>query len=216
VRAFLKRWLDDSAKPLLRARTFQSYREIVTLHLRPNWARWRLSKLSPQDVQAMLTRKQSAALSPRRVQMIRAVLRKALGQALKWGLVGRNVTTHVDPPRVRYAEIRPLTPEQACTLLMAAGGDRLEALYSVAIALGLREGEALGLKWESVDLEARTRLHHKYRHTSACVQCDAPVLAPSRISRPSSPAVPRPAPLRRDAQAGARRTHARGDGDVGP
>jgi integrase len=59
----------------------------------------------------------------------------------------------VDPPRVRRPEIHPLTPEQARTFLDAARGDRLEALYSVALAIGLRQGEALGLRWEHIDLD---------------------------------------------------------------
>jgi integrase len=56
---------------------------------------------------------------------------------------------------VRRKEIRPLTPEQVKMLLDAAHGDRLEALYVLAVHTGLRQGELLGLKWEDVDLEAR-------------------------------------------------------------
>lgn len=98
--------------------------------------------------------KLEAGLSPRTVQYLRAVLRRALCQALKWDLVARNVATLVDPPRsVRY-EVSPLTPTQA--FLAAVKGDRLEALYSVALALGLRQGEALGLRWSDVDLDAGT------------------------------------------------------------
>ncbi len=54
---------------------------------------------------------------------------------------------------MKRSEIRPLTPEQARQFLQVAKGDRLEALYSVAIALGLRQGEALGLRWEDVDMQ---------------------------------------------------------------
>jgi integrase len=50
-------------------------------------------------------------------------------------------------------EIQPLTPEEARTFLTAAKGHRLEALYAVALTLGLRQGEALGLRWQDVDLE---------------------------------------------------------------
>jgi integrase len=156
VKLFLERWLEDSARPKLRPSTFKSYSDLVKLHLVPELGKIAVGKLTPQDVQGMMARKQAAGLSPRRVQMIRAVLRKALGQAVKWGLVGRNVATLVEPPRVQYPEIRPLTPEQARTLVEAAKGDRLEALYTVALAIGLRQGEALGLKWEALDLDAGT------------------------------------------------------------
>ena len=92
-------------------------------------------------------------LSPRTVQYARAVLRKALNQALRWGLVPRNVATLVDPPRSKRHEIVFFAPDQANAFLDTARGDRLEALYRVALSLGLRQGEALGLRWEDVDLE---------------------------------------------------------------
>jgi integrase len=84
------------------------------------------------------------------------ILRIALGQALKWDLVPRNVATLANPPSVRRPEIKPWTPDQARDFLQAVRGDRLEALYSVALALGLRRGEALGLQWEDVDLDKGT------------------------------------------------------------
>jgi integrase len=68
--------------------------------------------------------------------------------------VRRNVATLVDRPRSRRVEVQPLTPQQARTLLAAARGERLEALYLVALAVGLRQGEALGRRWEDIDLDA--------------------------------------------------------------
>ena len=80
----------------------------------------------------------------------------ALNRARKAGLVVQNVAALAEPPKHRAREIQPLTPEQARTLLKAAKGQRLGALVSVATALGLRLGEALGLRWEDVDFEAGT------------------------------------------------------------
>ncbi|MDP9367447.1 MAG: site-specific integrase [Chloroflexota bacterium] len=153
VAQFLHRWLEDVVGPSVRPRTSESYAQLVRLHLVPTLGRHQLNKLEPQHVQAMMNRKLESGLSPRTVQYIRAVLRRALGQALKWGLVARNVATLVDPPRSRRQPIRPLTPVQGRMLLEAARGDRLEALYRVALSLGLRIGEALGLRWDDVDLE---------------------------------------------------------------
>ncbi len=154
VGPFLNRWLQDSVQPTVRPRTYDSYSEIARLHLIPELGRVPLAKLTPQNVQALLAKKLASGLSPRRVQYIRAVLRRALGQALKWGLVGRNVATLVDSPRVEHPEIQPLTPTQARTLLEAAKGDRFEALYILAIALGMRQGELLGLRWAYCDLDS--------------------------------------------------------------
>lgn len=82
------------------------------------------------------------------------MLRTALGVARRWELVDRNVATLVDPPRAKRPKIRPLEPAEARRFLESVRGDRLEALYSVALALGLRQGEALGLRWQDVDLDA--------------------------------------------------------------
>lgn len=179
VGQFLKRWLEDSAKPGVRPKTFDSYSQILKLYLTPALGRIPLAKLSPQHVQRLLnemlqTRKRSHCqvpseqpdsaepaappklLSARTVQYTHAVLRRALNQALRWGLVPRNVATLVDAPSPGHTEIQPFTPEQARAFLEAVKGDRLEALYSVAVAIGLRQGEALGLRWPDVDFDAST------------------------------------------------------------
>lgn len=75
---------------------------------------------------------------------------------MKWSLVPRNVAEAVDPPRVRREEITPLSPAQSRAFLAAAGGDRFEVVYVVALTCGLRQGEILGLKWSDVDLAAKT------------------------------------------------------------
>ena len=139
--------------PRLAPKTVSSYRDTVRLHLTPTLGRYQLAKLTPAHVQALLREKEAAGLSPRSVAYIRTVLRVALNRALKWGLVHQNVAALTDPPRRVHSERHPLTPDQARTLLAAAEGERLEALYRVALALGLRLGEALGLRWEDVDLD---------------------------------------------------------------
>jgi integrase len=78
---YLVMWLDEVARPRLRATTLESYRDIVTLHLVPGLGRIALAKLSPAEVQAFLDRKREAGLSPRRVAMILAVLSMALKTA---------------------------------------------------------------------------------------------------------------------------------------
>jgi len=82
------------------------------------------------------------------------VLHKALSQAVKWSPMPRNVTEAVSAPRPSPKEIRPLSPEQVRKLLEAATGDRLEALWVLAVHTGMRQGELLALKWTDVDLQA--------------------------------------------------------------
>lgn len=90
------------------------------------------------------------------MQYIHATLHKALKQAVMDGLIPRNATEAVKAPRPEKKEIRPLSPAAVRALLSAAAGDRLEALYVLAITTGMRQGELLRLKWEDVDLGAGT------------------------------------------------------------
>lgn len=151
---FLDGWLEDTVKKQNRPRTHESYQSLVRLHIKPALGKRPLAKLSPQEVQAFMNDKQDAGLSPRTVQYLRAVLRRALGQAVKWGLAPRNVAALTDPPRIEREEVAVWTPDEARAFLKDIRGHRLEALYTVALAIGLRQGEALGLRWSDVDLDA--------------------------------------------------------------
>ncbi len=95
----------------------------------PPLGKVQLTKLEPTQVQALLNRKLEKGLAPRTVTCIRAILRQALGQAMKWGQVPRNVATLVNTPKVELYAIQPLSPTQASHLLDVTRGDRLEALY---------------------------------------------------------------------------------------
>ena len=155
VGQFLSQWLDQVAQPRVRPRTYQTYEEVIRLHITPHIGHVPLVKLTPQRVQAWLGTRSKAGVSPRRCQYARVVLRIALQQAVKWSLVARNSAALVDPPRVERREITPLGPEQAKRLVEQCRGHRLGALFTVAVALGLRHGEALGLRWaEDVDMES--------------------------------------------------------------
>lgn len=151
IGAFLDQWLSEIIKQRVRPGTFQGYESYVRLHLKPSIGHHQLSKLEPHHVQSMINLKLSTGLSARTVNYLRAILRSALNQALRWDLVVRNVATLVDPPRSKRFHCQPLTPEQVHKLLDTVRGNRMEALITVAIALGLRQGEALGLRWRDVD-----------------------------------------------------------------
>ncbi|HLM78157.1 MAG TPA: site-specific integrase [Rubrobacteraceae bacterium] len=156
VGEYLDRWLTDSVKDTVRLTTYQGYERICRLHIKPTLGRVRLKDLTVVHVRSLYKERLKAGLAPRMVQLIHATLHKALKQAVMDSLIPRNVTEAVKAPRPEKTEIRPLSPEQARTLLEAVRGDKLEALYMLAITTGMRQGELLGLKWEDVDLEAGT------------------------------------------------------------
>lgn len=108
------------------------------------------------DVDELLTWKREAGYSPNTVRIIRAVLRRALRQAEREGLVLRNVAALSGAPRVRGDEGRALTVEQARQLIAEAAATRHEALLTVMLAYGWRRGEALGLHWSALDWSAAT------------------------------------------------------------
>jgi integrase len=100
--------------------------------------------------------KREEGLSGRTVQYLLFLLRKALQQAVNDGLLPHNVAKDVKVRQTQKDEERHLTPEQVKALLSAARGDRLVALYVLAISTGLRQGELLGLWWEDIDLDTGT------------------------------------------------------------
>jgi integrase len=75
---------------------------------------------------------------------------------VRFNLIPFNPASRVDPPKVRQDEITPLDAEQARAFLDAARGERFEALYILSLTTGLRMGEALGLRWSDIDLDAGT------------------------------------------------------------
>jgi integrase len=162
VAAFLETWLKNSAKPNIRPMTFRGYEQIVRVHLIPALGTVRLDKLAPLTVQNFQNRMIASGRAPATVRYARAVLRVALRQAVRWGLIARNPVDLVDGPRVARFKIQPLNLEQAQCLLTVVRGDRNEALYTVALTLGLRQGEALGLRWQDIDL-VRGRLHVEHQ-----------------------------------------------------
>ena len=154
--AYLEQWLGESVKPTVRPYTLQSYQQNVRLHIAKELGHIQLAKLTAPAIQSYMNKKLASGLSARTVQYHHAILRRALAQAEKWDLVPRNVARLVSPPRVKKANITPLSPVEAKALLQAVQADRLSALYTVALAVGLRQGEALGLRWQDINLEAST------------------------------------------------------------
>ena len=178
---YLDRWLSNSVKDTVRERTYERYEEILRLHVKPALGRLKLKALTPAHVQDFYRDRLDNGFSPATVQKIHVILHKALSQAVSWSLVPRNAGEAVRAPRPAPKEMRPLSPDEARRLLEAAGGDRLEALYVLAIHTGMRQGELLGLKWENVDLAANAiRVRHTLLRTKGRVVLGEPKTKKSR------------------------------------
>jgi integrase len=188
--AYLSRWLDTSARQRVRPRTLHGYRQIVDNHLVPALGRIQLAKLAPSDLQAMLNAKSIAGASPQTVRNIHAVLRRAINQAVRWQLVSSNVASMVDLPRAERHEVPALSPTGARAVLDAVRGDRLEGLVTLTLLSGLRQGEALGLRWQDLDLEAGTlSVRHALQRLDGRTELVEPKTTRSRRNLPLSPAL---------------------------
>lgn len=117
--------------------------------------RRKLHQLTPADVQAWVN-DLSTRVAPQTVRNAHARLHKALSVAVRQRYVGRNVADDIALPSVRTPPIKPLDFAQTRTLLAALRGHRWEALYRLAVNLGMRQGEVLGLTWDALDLDAGT------------------------------------------------------------
>jgi integrase len=153
VAQLLDRWFEDVLRHQVARVAHDNYRAVAERHIRPELGRHRVSKLTPAHVDKLMSAKLDAGYSVSTVRRIRAVLSQALDQGVRWGLVPRNVAALTRGPRATRREGRTLTPDQARALLGGLAGHRLQALYVTMLALGLRRGEALGLRWEDVDLD---------------------------------------------------------------
>jgi integrase len=152
VREFFDHWLDTAA-PTLRPSTVRRYRDLARLHIVGVVGNLKLAKLSPAEVQRLYADRLAAGLSPTSVRHVHGLLHRALGDAVRWGLLARNVTDAVDPPRRSTPEARTWDAREVAAVLSAAANDDHEALWRLALLTGMRRGELLGLRWTDIDLD---------------------------------------------------------------
>jgi integrase len=155
VEGYMDRWL-ESIKERVRPGTFKPYEAIVRLHVKPTLGKTKLDKLNAMQLEKLYREKLDAGLSARRVRYIHVTIRKALKDAVRLQLLSRNVADAAIPPRAAKTEVTPLTQDQMRSLLDAARGDKLHALYVLAITTGIRQGELIGLQWKDIDLDGGT------------------------------------------------------------
>lgn len=170
VEKWLMHWLEEIARPNIRDSSYQAYRTAITKHLLPVIGSLRLDRLEPEHIEAVYRRMTDAGARPATAHQAHRTLRTALGEAERRGRIGRNPASLVRPPRIQSDPVEPLNLDEIQRLLSAAEQVRNGARWAIALALGLRQGEALALQWDDVDLEAKslrvraTRLRPVYAH----------------------------------------------------
>lgn len=149
---FLRHWLQVYCEPRLAPNTLRGYRVNVENHIIPGIGHIPLNRLQPKDIQALYFTLSQKGLSGTSVRYVHNNLHKALGYAVKHELLPRNLADLVDIPKCNHYEAQTLTPEQVVTLLKASAQQEICLPVMLAVTLGLRRGEVLGLQWDDVDL----------------------------------------------------------------
>ncbi|KQY55302.1 integrase [Aeromicrobium sp. Root495] len=189
VESWLRYWLDAIVRPGLRDSTFQAYRTAVHKHLVPAVGAHRLERLTPEHLETLYRRMVDGGARPATAHQVHRTVRAALSEAVRRGHVARNVAQLARAPRIVPEPVEPLSVAEVQQLLATAREARNGARWALALALGLRQGEALGLRWSDVDLETRslrirsTRLRPSYEHGCGGTCGKTPGRCPERVQR---------------------------------
>jgi integrase len=155
VSEFMANYMETVGKHTLRPRTQEMQEVFVRVHINPALGRIKLKDLRPDQVQSFYSQKISSGLSKRTVQLLHVTLRTALKQAVRWGLVARNVTDLVQAPRPIKKAPTFFTKEQLNTFLASVRGHKWYLIYLLLVYGGFREGEVLGIHVEDCDMVNR-------------------------------------------------------------
>jgi integrase len=159
VAELVNRWLADVSSTV-RPRTRALYDLYCRSRIVPALGPLRAQEITHEHVRVFLD--SLSDLSPRTRQIVRSILRQAFSRAVEWGIVWLNPVDAVRPPRAPRPEIQVWTPEEVERFASVAAQHRLWPLFWLLLATGLRVGEALGLRWRDVDLEAgRLSVRHQ-------------------------------------------------------
>jgi len=181
-------YLDTIAVQRLAPKSHQDYWSLVRNWIAPHLGKHRIDQLRPEHLDqlyATMTERGAAASS---ILKVHRVLSRALKIARRREVVARNVAELVDPPSVDQHEQDSLTAAEARSVLAVAERTRSGARWSVALACGLRQGEALGLRWSVVDLvTGDVKVYWQLQRTTWKHGCDDPHACGARLHRAGCP-----------------------------
>jgi integrase len=156
VQAHMQRWLTDMVKPSCSFKTYTTYRDLAEDHIIPVFGPRLLAKVTTPEIQRFLNEKHEAGLSAKTVKHIRDCFRAALNVAVHdWDLIPKNPASKARPPDQVERPMNVFDTAQARAFLRLVENHRLQALFSLAICLGPRQGEVLGIRWENLSLDSR-------------------------------------------------------------
>ncbi|THA37123.1 site-specific integrase [Streptomyces sp. A1547] len=164
VKVWLTHWIENVAPLTVNDNTMVGYGVAVRKHLIPGLGAHRLDRLTPEHIEIFYTKMQANGSKPATAHQVHRTFRTALNEAVRRGHLGKNPVQFAKAPKTGEYEAEPYTVKEVQQLLKAAGQQRNSARWAVALALGLRQGEALALKWEDVDLDGGFLVVRRSRH----------------------------------------------------
>ena len=176
VEGWLNHWLDNIAAGRVKPTSWSAYRVAVHHHLIPGIGKHKLDKLEPEHLEALYNRtlakptRMGPETKAATVHQVHRTIRTALNEAVRRGHLARNPAVVARAPRVEVHEVDPFTVDEIKRIFLTAARQRNGVRWVLALALGLRQGEALGLQWTDIDAERqvltirRSKTRPRYKH----------------------------------------------------
>lgn len=151
---FFADWLKTVEARGLAAKTVRDYRQMAA-HPLNAFGHKALNKVTPWDIQQLYTA-MAESHSSRTINYVHTVLKRALADAVDWGLIVSNPAAKAKAPRGQRQPVEILTPDEARQLLDATRGTRWHTLWALMLHTGLRPGEAIAIRWQDIQWDAQT------------------------------------------------------------
>ena len=156
VETFFSHWLDTEHRESIAPSTYRRYSSLMKTHILPVIGKIKLSELTRSELSRVLTTMSQSGQSSRSQQQARAVLILVCREAFESGALVQNPALGLRSIRLQSSPISPLTLDEVKRLLSTYSGTAMGARLHIALLCGLRQGEALGLRWTDIDLENRS------------------------------------------------------------
>lgn len=157
LKEWAREWLDVVLPMANRSqKTINGYRSHMRVHVIPALGEIRLSEITPSDLTRLYGQLRASDCSDSVISGVHRAIRSCFTYAVDHKRLSSNPAQRVTVATPEEIEVEPLTLDEAQRIIEAAQGERNAARWSVGIALGLRQGEALGLLWDDIDLDEGT------------------------------------------------------------